>query len=175
MATQRAAAAADEKAQQLSSQLADLRTQMEQERIVGAISQAVLQGRCDDAKFIALNRRRLDLADQASRLCTKSAANRAAPNSPASPIDSGSWIRQGDYPQAALQEKRVGRAVVAFDISEEGLIENCSTEQSSGYADLDEAACMALYYRGLYAPATNEKGARMRTRKSQAVNWTLNP
>lgn len=41
--------------------------------LLATISKAILEGRCEDAKTVALTSSRLDLADQAMRLCTPAA------------------------------------------------------------------------------------------------------
>jgi F0F1-type ATP synthase membrane subunit b/b' len=59
--------------------------------LLGAISDAVLQGRCEDAKAVALINGRMDLAEQAMRLCrpapkqavkANSVSKKVAPNAP---------------------------------------------------------------------------------------------
>lgn len=44
-----------------------------QQTLLADVSSAVREGRCDDAKMLALNANRLDVADQAMRLCTPAA------------------------------------------------------------------------------------------------------
>ncbi len=56
-------------------QAATLPTQQVNTDLMATISKAVLEGRCEDAKTVALTSSRLDLADQAMRLC-KPAAKR---------------------------------------------------------------------------------------------------
>ena len=54
-------------------QAAALPTQQANADLSAAISKAILEGRCEDAKTVALTSSRLDLADQAMRLCKPAA------------------------------------------------------------------------------------------------------
>ena len=70
----------DEYARQTAyaQQQQQLAVQREQD-FMGVVSQAIQQGECEDAKAIALSRNRLDVADQAMRLCVP---KRVAPTRP---------------------------------------------------------------------------------------------
>jgi len=54
-------------------QAATLPTQQANPDLLATISKAILEGRCEDAKIVALTSSRLDLADQAMRLCKPAA------------------------------------------------------------------------------------------------------
>lgn len=159
--------------------MADLR----EERLTKAVSRAVVEGRCKDAKYIALRQNRLEMADQATRVCEPApqakgavaaaefvmAAAGAAPK--LVPLDRNGWVVPSDYPVAALNEGRSGRTLVAFDVSEEGFVENCAVVGSSGHSDLDQMACFALNVRGLFVPPRDRKGNPVRARSQDAINW----
>ena len=113
LATERAAAAQEAEAARLADQ--DLRTR---------VSQAVLEGRCEDAKTIALLASRIDMAEQALRICkpqatkSPSAAGRVAATQgrtpPATPKASAITAVQpkqtpaSPAPNRALQPTSVG-------------------------------------------------------------------
>jgi hypothetical protein len=54
--------------------------------LLATISKAILEGRCEDAKTFALTSSRLDLADQAMRLCKPAAAKPAMRKIAAPPV-----------------------------------------------------------------------------------------
>lgn len=146
---------------------------LKNERLTKAVSRAIADGRCKDAKFIALRQSRLDLAEQALKLCEPSGFSPKVPSG-LQAIDRGAWITSNDYPLAALQERRQGRTLISFEVSEEGFVENCVVTTSSGYADLDRMACIAVEARGLFIPPTDTTNKRIRTRGQDSINWILN-
>ena len=48
----------------------------QEQSFLAVVSQAVQQGQCEDAKAIALSRGRLDIAEQAARLCSPPQVNK---------------------------------------------------------------------------------------------------
>jgi protein TonB len=106
----------------------------------------------------------------------------AAPPPPAPPVVSKAagakgnealWVTTDDYPASALRAEAEGTSVIAWDINTQGRVENCHVTQSSGNADLDDAACRAITRRGRYTPATDQSGAPMRTQKSRRITWKM--
>ena len=82
---QRAAARAQAESQRLAQQQAYANQQAyaagQEQIFMATISRAILEGRCEDAKMAALNQSRLDLADQAMRICKPSVKKPASPPS----------------------------------------------------------------------------------------------
>lgn len=56
----------------------------------------------------------------------------------------GSCAQKPVYPEAALREKRQGALVLAFHIDADSTLLEAKVKQSSGHADLDEAARIGL-------------------------------
>ena len=84
---QRAAARAQAENARLAQQQAYANQQAyaagQEQMFMATISRAILEGRCEDAKMAALNQSRLDLADQAMRICKPGVKKPASP--PAQP------------------------------------------------------------------------------------------
>lgn len=87
--------------------------------------------------------------------------------------DPASWVSQDDYPPRALREEREGTSAIAWDINEQGRVENCRVTSSSGSPDLDDAACRAITRRGRYQPAVDQDGNPIRSTQSRRVRWTI--
>lgn len=68
------------------------------------------------------------------------------PNMPATPaaIIFGSCPQKPVYPEAAKQEKRQGKVLLAFHIGADSTVLESKVKRSSGHADLDEAARVGL-------------------------------
>lgn len=145
-----------------------------EQRLKKAISYAILDSRCDDARFLALRASRIDLAEQAKGLCQPAPSHSTKVQGDPVPIEKGTWVTGGDYPPSALAERRTGRTTAVFDIAETGYIENCSIQLSSGHADLDAQTCVLFQLRGLFIPPVDGKGKRIRVRHHESVNWVLN-
>ena len=80
---QRAAARAQAENARLAQQQAYANQQAyaagQEQTFMATISRAILEGRCEDAKVAALNQSRLDLADQAMRICKPGVRKPASP------------------------------------------------------------------------------------------------
>lgn len=80
---QRAAARAQAEKERLAKQQAYANKQAyaagQEQLFMATISRAILEGRCEDAKMAALNQSRLDLADQAMRICKPGVREPASP------------------------------------------------------------------------------------------------
>lgn len=84
-----------------------------------------------------------------------------------------SWITNDDYPPAAIREDRDGVTGIAWQINEQGKVENCHVTSPSGSPDLDETACRLITRRGRYSPAKDENGNPMRSTSSIRFRWVL--
>lgn len=93
---------------------------------------------------------------------------------PASPAGNpGKWVLPGDYPTAALREERSGTVGFQLEISATGEVIACNISESSGQADLDEAACSALMRRARFNPAQDASGEPVRSSFINRVRWEI--
>jgi len=84
-----------------------------------------------------------------------------------------SWITNDDYPPRALRDEVQGTVGIAWDINEQGRVENCHVTSSSGNTDLDEAACSLITRRGRYSPALDQAGKPIRSSDKRRVVWQI--
>ncbi len=94
-------------------------------------------------------------------------------SAPAVGQDPAGWVTAEDYPAAALAANSEGVSKVHWDINTEGKAENCTTVESSGSADLDQAACAAILSRARYVPALDKKGRPIRSSAERRVRWQI--
>ena len=91
-----------------------------------------------------------------------------------SPIGNpAAWITADDYPTTALKAGQQGDSVIFWTITKDGVVKDCRTLFSSGFASLDQAACNALTRRGRYLPALNEQGQAVAIHNARRVLWRL--
>lgn len=83
------------------------------------------------------------------------------------------WISDADYPASAIRAEAQGTSAIAWEINEQGRVENCRVTSSSGNADLDDAACKAMIRRGRYTAAVDQNGNPIRSTASRRVVWRL--
>lgn len=84
------------------------------------------------------------------------------------------WLRGGDYPSDAIDEKREGTTKVRLVINDGGRVNTCTVTASSGHSDLDEAACSAIERRAYFHPATDADAQPITSTYSHTVIWKLN-
>lgn len=82
-------------------------------------------------------------------------------------------ISNDDYPDAAARAEEQGTTAVAFEVSEQGRVENCVVTQSSGSRRLDETTCTLITRRFRYDPAKDASGNPIREKKTDRVKWVL--
>lgn len=163
--------------------------QQQDQLVNSAVSQAILQGRCEAAKQIALSKGRLDVAEQAVRLCIpeksvdKSSVFQAELNSmgqrtqPSSAltqtmlINGQALITSSDYPVLALSEGRSGSVGVRVGVLSDGMPAKCEIMQSSGHADLDDVACWIFMKRAKFTPAQDKNGKTWPSYYITRVTW----
>ena len=89
------------------------------------------------------------------------AANSAPPNyavvNPPIPISSHA-VGPGDYPPESLQFQEQGTVKVKYLVLRDGTVSTCQVEISSGFARLDDAACV-LTKQWRFKPATAKDGS----------------
>ncbi len=84
-----------------------------------------------------------------------------------------SWVTTEDYPPSALREEREGVTGIAWDVTTDGKVVNCRVTQSSGSADLDDAACKFVTRRGRYSPALDKNGNPIQSSDKRRVRWQI--
>lgn len=85
----------------------------------------------------------------------------------------GGWKTLEDYPEPARSEGRHGTAMVAFDVTETGRVDNCRTLRSSGTPALDEASCRIIVRRAIYTISKDAQGQPKRIAMSIGVHWLV--
>lgn len=83
------------------------------------------------------------------------------------------WSTNDEYPKKALRERRDGTTYFNVTVGTDGKSKSCTVTQSSGHADLDEAACGIIMRRGRWEPATNNAGEPIEAVWSSKFRWVL--
>jgi protein TonB len=99
------------------------------------------------------------------------AAGRATPVVPKG--NPGLWVTTDDYPLSALREEGQGVVRFVLDVDASGVPVGCSVSQSSGRADLDDAACRLITERARFEPAKDRKGKPIAGTYSNSVRWQI--
>jgi TonB family protein len=87
-----------------------------------------------------------------------------------SPAD---WIRNDDYPAAAIRAGEQGTVRILLDIDASGAIANCEITGSSGSALLDARTCELMRQRASFVPALDLQGKPTASRYRQSFRWAL--
>lgn len=95
----------------------------------------------------------------------------AAPAVTPASIVFGSCPQKPAWPEAALQEKRQGAVVLAFEVDADNTVLDAKVTRSSGHPDLDEAARVGLA-KCRFKAATQD-GAPVRGWAKLTYKWTL--
>ncbi len=85
--------------------------------------------------------------------------------------DTSSWVRAEDYPSSAVKNNEFGITLLTVTIGVDGSINDCTISSSSGYPDLDDAACHAILRRGKFLPALDPTGTPILSKYSRQVIW----
>ncbi|RPF72560.1 TonB family protein [Aurantiacibacter spongiae] len=116
----------------------------------------------------------LVMASLAASLPAPAAAQQPARANSARPIGSpAEWLDPEDYPQQAILESAEGVTEARLEIDADGLVRKCTVTSSSGFAVLDETACLRLRQRGVFEPARNAAGERIGGSWSTRVVWQM--
>jgi TonB family protein len=84
-------------------------------------------------------------------------------------------LEQDDYPPRALRLEQQGRVKVRFAVAEDGTVEDCRVDVSSGHAELDEDTCDLVTIRFRYDPARDAAGRPIRSAASRSFQWQIEP
>ncbi len=90
--------------------------------------------------------------------------------------DQPPWLRSSPtrpvYPERAIRDGREGTTVAQLMIGTDGRVRACEIARSSGWSDLDAAACEGVS-GWTYCPATNAEGLPVEAGAVQPVQWRL--
>lgn len=87
--------------------------------------------------------------------------------------NSGTWVREADYPSRMVRMEIEGTTAFRLSIAANGKPVSCEITSSSGAEELDRAACNALMKRSAFTPATGEDGQPVAGTFSNRIVWKL--
>lgn len=105
-----------------------------------------------------------------------------APLQVVNPLNRASWITSDDYPSRLLRMELSGTVSYALDVSVNGRVKNCTTDNSyptnadgtpNHMLELNAATCRLITRRARFQPATDANGRPIAARSSGRVRWTL--
>ncbi len=82
-------------------------------------------------------------------------------------------LSPADYPAVALRDGQQGTAIASWEVAEDGCVESCKIDRSSGSAALDAATCNVITERGRYDPAFGAQGKPVRATETAQLTWNL--
>jgi protein TonB len=88
-------------------------------------------------------------------------------------VDVAKSRMQDNYPAHALQAHEQGTVGVALTVGTDGRAKECLVTRSSGYPDLDKAACEQFTNSVRYKPATDDKGNPIEGKFSTQFTYKL--
>ncbi len=83
------------------------------------------------------------------------------------------WVTTNDYPTSGLRGEHEGSTRYRLSVDASGKVTGCSVTATSGFADLDAAACAVLARRARFTPATDDSAAKVAGSFSGTVTWRL--
>jgi TonB family protein len=87
------------------------------------------------------------------------------------PIGRAGWITYADYPAIARRQMLTGRVTLSFEVSEQGLVENCKIARSNTTNALAGAMCPLFSSRAIFLPSTDQDGRPHRAIGSFITDW----
>jgi TonB family protein len=88
----------------------------------------------------------------------------------ARPMSDQPWVPLEHYPPAALRDGREGTSYYTLRIGTDRRPKSCAISKSSGFADLDEAACIFLM-KTRWSPALDKSGNPVESIYSNKLTW----
>lgn len=83
------------------------------------------------------------------------------------------WISNRDYPRAALSAGEQGNVRIRYLVTERGRVSECTIEQSSGSAALDQQSCAIWMQRMRFRPARDASGRPIPEASTQLFAWRI--
>jgi TonB family protein len=99
------------------------------------------------------------------------ASNRLRLAEPITPIPS--LFAVTDYPVEALAQHAEGITDYRLSVDENGRVEQCDIERSSGSAALDQATCLVITRRSRFHPAVDSAGRPAKSVYPGMIHWKL--
>lgn len=84
-------------------------------------------------------------------------------------------IRDSDYPRAAAEAGVQGSLTVRYVVGIDGRVANCTVEQSSRSAALDETTCRLIRERFRFRPARDASGRPVAATIVEDHEWIIDP
>ncbi len=85
----------------------------------------------------------------------------------------GRWVSDADYPTNALRRGEQGLTGFEVTVGPDGRVRDCTITRSSGSAELDAATCAKVTQRARFDPASDESGAVVAGRYTNAIRWQI--
>jgi TonB family protein len=82
-------------------------------------------------------------------------------------------IGENDYPLTALRAAQQGTVGFRVSIGPDGMPSQCTITASSGYAELDQAACSLVLRRSRFRPAQDGSGQPISSTYSNRIRWQI--
>lgn len=101
------------------------------------------------------------------------AAYRALLRAPQPDGNEATWVTTEDYPAFAVSTGREGSVTVLLRVSTAGRVSACSILATSGFTELDSAACEAFTRRARFVPALGAGGNLVEAPYVRRVIWQL--
>jgi TonB family protein len=93
---------------------------------------------------------------------------------PASPLNHrSSWVTTRDYPARALVREMDGVSGIVLAVNKIGRVIGCSISQTSGFRELDEAACKSVVVNARFHPALDRRGNPANGSYSTSIRWQI--
>lgn len=81
------------------------------------------------------------------------------------------WITPADYPRELQGSGAQGIVAIEVSISASGAITACRVTKSSGFAELDDAACDATLRKAKFLPRLGQNGLPVDSTYGRSIRW----
>lgn len=98
---------------------------------------------------------------------------RFTPRNPRAQGNRSLWVTTDDYPRREAEDGHEGLTGVRLNIGTNGRVTGCEVTSSSGWPNLDRAACTWLTRRARFEPATDNAGEVTAGHFNTSVRWQL--
>ena len=81
------------------------------------------------------------------------------------------WITPADYPRELRGSGKQGIVTIEVSISASGAVTACRVMKSSGFAELDDAACDATLRKAKFLPRLGQDGRPVDSTYGRSIRW----